>query len=206
MITEEQSKNIILEQGIHQFSKNGVKSFTVESLASDLGMSKKTIYKFFPTKEILLEKIVSYFTGSVKRKFQSVVESDKKSIDKFDEVMNFLIKKIGYLKIENAMEVKARYPKIWKNIQEFRLSLIQFITIIFKEAQSKGYASTELDMEIVATIYMNIINSTFQPEFFLQNNLAPGDTIRTFVKMVTEGIFIDTVDRKQNHNKLVWES
>lgn len=206
MDKSEQSKNIILEQGFNQFSKDGLKFFTVEALASNLGMSKKTIYKYFPTKEILIEKVVGFFTGSVKRKFQSVVESNDDPIYKFNDVMEFLMKKIGYLKMENAMEVKVRYPKIWQKIEKFRLDLIQYITIIFKEAQAKGYAKSDLDMDVVAKIYMNIINSTFQPEFFLHNNLAPVDTIRTFVKMVTEGIFINPVENKQNKNKFIWES
>ena len=189
MNKEEQSKNIILEQGFDQFAKIGVKKFTVESLASDLGMSKKTIYKFFPTKIFLIEKIFEYFTGSVKRKFQSIVESNDSPIIKFTNAMNFIINKIGYLKMENAMEVKVRYPKLWEQIERFRLDLLQYFTIIFKEAQSQGYAKPNLNMDTVALIYMNIINSTFQPEFFLQNNLAPGDTIRSFVTMITEGIF-----------------
>ncbi len=199
------AKNLILEQGFNKFSKEGVRFFTVESLAANLGMSKKTIYKYFPTKEILLEKIVGYFTHSIKRKFQSVVESDENPIDKFNNVMDFLMNKIGYLKMENAMEIKVRYPQIWKNIERFRLDLVKYISIIFKEAQTEGYAKSDLDMEIIAIIYMNIINSIFQPEFFIKNNLAPVDTIRTFVKMVTEGIFVDNDNLRANNNKQVWK-
>ena len=84
MDKDKQSKNIILEQGFETLSKDGVKFFTVETLAADLRMSKKTIYKYFPTKEKLLEKIVGFFTGSVKRKFQSIVESDENPITKFN--------------------------------------------------------------------------------------------------------------------------
>ena len=206
MGSKNNTKDLILEQGFNQFSKEGVRYFTVESLAANLGMSKKTVYKFFPTKEVLIEKVVSFFTGSVERKFKSIVDSDCNPIEKLENVMNFLIMKIGYLTMENAMEVKTRYPQIWKKIEEFRLSLVEYIAVIFKEAQQKGYAKRDLDMDKIAIIYMNLINSTFQPEFFLKNNLAPADTIETFVKMITEGIFISR-DNIMNHNKnkLTWE-
>jgi len=205
MSNEEQSKNLILEQGFNQFAKNGIRSFTVELLASQLSMSKKTIYKYFPNKEILVENIIDYFADSIKRKFKSVVESDKNPMDKFNTMMEFLIGKIGYLNMENAMEVKVRYPHIWKKIEKFRLEMIKYITKIFEEAQDQGYAKSDLDMDVVATIYMNILNSIFQPEFFIKNNLAPVDTIQTFVKMITEGIFLKPVDVKQNKNKFTWE-
>ena len=189
MDKDKQSKNIILEQGFEALSKDGVKFFTVETLAADLRMSKKTIYKYFPTKEKLLEKIVGFFTGSVKRKFQSIVESDENPITKFNMAMDFIMKKISFLKMENVMELKGRYPHLWNKIEDFRLEMTQYIANIFIEAQQKGLARADVDMEKVAIIYMNIVNNTFQPEFFLKNNLAPVDTIRLFVKMITEGLF-----------------
>ena len=191
MVQEQQTQEHILEQGFETISQEGVRFFTVESLAGQLGMSKKTIYKFFPTKEILIEKIVRFFTEMVKRKFQSVVESDENPIVKFNEVMNFIVDKIGHISMDKAMEVKIRYPKVWHHIEQFRLDLRQYIAAIFKEAQRKGFAKSDIDMDVVATIYMNIVNYTFQPEFFLQNNLAPVDTIRLFVRMITEGLFTD---------------
>ncbi|NHZ87214.1 MAG: hypothetical protein GWP19_15295 [Planctomycetia bacterium] len=101
------------------------------------------------------------------------------------------MKKISHISMDKAMEVKTRYPQVWHHIEQFRLDLRQYIAAIFKEAQEKGLAKSDIDMDVVATIYMNIVNYTFQPEFFLQNNLAPVDTIRIFVRMVTEGIFTE---------------
>lgn len=191
MDKDNQSKEHILEQGFEALSQEGVRFFTVESLAGQLGMSKKTIYKFFPTKEILIEKIVRFFTGMVKRKFKSVVESDENPVVKFNQVMDFIMKKISHISMDKAMEVKIRYPQVWHHIEQFRLDLRQYIAAIFKEAQEKGLAKSDIDMDVVATIYMNIVNSTFQPEFFLRNNLAPVDTIQLFVKMITEGLFTE---------------
>lgn len=191
MDKDNQSKEHILEQGFETLLQEGVRFFTVESLAGKLRMSKKTIYKFFPTKEILIEKIVRFFTGMVKRKFQSVVESDENPIIKFNQVMDFIMEKISHISMDKMMDVKIRYPQVWFLIEQFRLDMRQYIAAIFKEAQEKGLAKSDIDMDVVATIYMNIVNYTFQPEFFLRNNLAPVDTIRLFVRMVTEGIFTE---------------
>lgn len=191
MDKDNQSKEHILEQGFETLLQEGIRFFTVESLAGKLRMSKKTIYKFFPTKEILIEKIVRFFTGMVKRKFQSVVESDENPIIKFNQVMDFIMEKISHISMDKMMDVKIRYPQVWFLIEQFRLDMRQYIAAIFKEAQEKGLAKSDIDMDVVATIYMNIVNYTFQPEFFLRNNLAPVDTIRLFVRMVTEGIFTE---------------
>ena len=197
-----QSKEHILEQGFEALSRDGVRFFTVESLAGHLGMSKKTIYKFFPTKEILIEKIVAFFTGMVKRKFKSVVESDENPVVKFNQVMDFIMDKISRISMDKVVEVKNRYPKVWEKIEAFRISLTNDFAAIFIEAQEKGFARKDVDMKVVATIYTNIINSTFQPEFFLKNNLAPVDTINLFVNIITEGMFTEKgISAIKQHNK-----
>ncbi len=206
MDKEEQSKNLILEQGFRTLTKEGPKNFTVERLSSNLRMSKKTIYKYFPTKENLIEKIVGFFIGSIKRKFESVAESNENPIVKINLVMDYLTNRIMRVPTESLMEIKVRYPHIWKNIESFRLDMTQYFQEFFKDAQKQGMAKSDIDMDKAAILFMNIVNSTFQPEFFMNNNLAPVDTIKLFMKMISEGIFIVNTDKKDNHNKLIWEN
>lgn len=206
MDKEEQSKNLILEQGFRTLTKEGPKNFTVERLSSNLRMSKKTIYKYFPTKENLIEKIVGFFIGSIKRKFESVAESNENPIVKINLVMDYLTNRIMRVPTESLMEIKVRYPHIWKNIESFRLDMTQYFQEFFKDAQKQGMAKSDIDMDKAAILFMNIVNSTFQPELFMNNNLAPVDTIKLFMKMISEGIFIVNTDKKDNHNKLIWEN
>ena len=189
MDKDNQSKEYILEQGFDTITQAGLRYFTVESLAAHLGMSKKTIYKFFPSKEILIEKIVDYFTGTIEHKLDKIMKSDADPIEKYNIIMDFIMNKINRVSMEKVVEVKNRYPKVWGKIEAFRISLTRNFSAIFIEAQKKGLAKADMDMEKVAIVYMNIVNNIFQPEFFLENNLAPVDTIRLFVKMITEGLF-----------------
>ena len=191
MDKDNQSKEQILEQGFETITQNGVKFFTVESLAAHLGMSKKTIYKFFPSKELLIEKIVDFFTGTIERKLKQIVESDMDPVEKFTKIMDFIMDKISRTSMDKIVELKNRYPVVWKKVETFRQGLTQDFATIFIEAQEKGFARKDIDMNIVATIYMNIVNSTFQPEFFLRNNLAPVDTVNLFVNLITEGMFTE---------------
>ena len=54
----ERNKKIILNEGFNSVIRNGIRSFTVERLAASLSMSKKTIYSYFPKKEVLIKKII----------------------------------------------------------------------------------------------------------------------------------------------------
>ena len=206
MSKETDQKSIIVERAFESFIQEGPKNFTVESLASDLGMSKKTIYKYFPTKDVLIDKLFDFFTSSIKQQFKKIANSDENPVIKFNLVTNYLFKKIMHIPSRTIMEIKIRHPNIWKKMEQFRLENTMLIADFFKDAQKQGLAKSDIDMDKAAIIFLNLVNSTFQPEFFVENNIAPIDAIKLFMQMISDGIFIKPEEKKQNHNKLIWES
>ncbi|MCF6238438.1 MAG: TetR/AcrR family transcriptional regulator [Candidatus Marinimicrobia bacterium] len=178
----------ILEHGFRLFAQNGVKGFTVETLAKDLAMSKKTIYKYFPTKEILLQKIFQYILTALAAHFDRVRGKNINPLDKFVNVMGEITKTISKVSITRINEMKARYPAVWKDIESFRLARRADFFQIMQEGQTQGYVREDLDLEIAATLFMNIINSVFQPEFFLANQLSPKMVIEIFRDIFLRGI------------------
>lgn len=181
----------ILEHGLDVIFREGVKGFTVESLARDLAMSKKTIYKFFPTKEILLQKIFQYITTIIAKKFQLILNTDLNPLDKFETAIAEIVKTLNRVSISKISELKVRYPHIWKEIENFRLARREDFLTIFTEGQKQGYIRTELDLELTSTIFMNIINDVFQPEFFLKNGIGIKDVLLTFRGIFLRGIVTD---------------
>ena len=181
-------ESIILNQGFERLITDGVRAFTVENLAGCLCMSKKTIYKFFPTKEALIDKIVSFRLAQIEGEIKAVMECKSNPIQQFLGVMNIFYNSTAKLKIEQISELKNRYPEMWTRIENFRLNRRENFYSILKNAQEKGLVRESLDLELIATIYTNIINSTFQPEFFIENSLLPKIVLPAFVEMVSGGL------------------
>ena len=188
VIKKNTQKPIILNHGFELLMNDGVRSFTVENLASCLCMSKKTIYKFFPTKETLIDKIVSFQLSQIEAKIKIVLDSDSNPIQQFLGVMNIFYNSTAKLKIEQIGELKNRYPKMWQRIENFRLNRREDFYSILKNAQDEGFVRKSLNIELISTMYTNIINSTFQPEFFIENSLMPKDVLPALVEMVSGGL------------------
>ena len=188
VIRKNTQKPIILNHGFELLINDGVRSFTVENLASCLCMSKKTIYKFFPTKETLIDKIVSFQLSQIESKIKIVLESDSNPIQQFLGVMNIFYNSTAKLKIEQIGELKNRYPKMWQRIENFRLNRKEDFYSILKNGQDQGLVRKSLNIELISIMYTNIINSTFQPEFFIENSLMPKDVLPALVEMVSGGL------------------
>ena len=179
----------ILEEGFNTIMRTGVKSFTVESLAARLGMSKKTIYKYFPSKENLVRKIAMFMTSQVEQMFNRIRENEKNPTLQFIKVMEHIAKFASRAPVQRMAQLKTAYPEVWKDIERFRLKRQDDFYQILKSAQEQGLARKDLDMKKVATVFINMVNNTFQPEFFLANDLAVGETINGFVTIISRGLF-----------------
>ena len=172
---QEPQVNQILSEGFESVADGGVRAFTVDALSKRLAMSKKTIYKFFPTKENLIHSIMHFVLGQINGVFKKVMTEEPNPALQYIKIMEKICKFAGRTPVHKLVELKSLYPEIWKEVESFRLSHQEDFYIILKNAQDQGLAH----------------NSTFQPEFFLKNDLPIRDTIHGFVQIVARGIFTE---------------
>ena len=198
-------KDIILKEGFRSVVTNGIKSFTVENLASKLSMSKKTIYQYFPKKELLIKKIIDFRMKKLTKEFNQIIENEKDPIIQFVKIREHNIKFANRFNLQKLTYLKARYPDIWKIIEKYRMDRKNIYKQIFTLAQAQGYLREKLDPQVCAALYMNIFNSTFQPEFMNDNNLSIDLTIDHLQEILSNGFFNKSGIKKMNayqNNKL----
>ena len=157
--TYSQQETHILEEGFNAIMRTGVKSFTVESLAGRLGMSKKTIYKYFLSKEKLVRKIAMFMTSQVEQMFNKIRENEKNPALQFIKVMEHIAKFASRAPVQRMAQLKTAYPEVWKDIERFRLKRQDDFYQILKSAQEQGLARKDLDMKKVATVFINMVLS-----------------------------------------------
>jgi len=184
-------KDHILLQSSQIMMQDGVRSFTIDAFAKQLRISKKTIYKYFPTKEDLLIKSVEYFLNRIGKKIKVVERSEENSVIRIVKIMQIVLHHVSHISASRMAEMKMQYPNAWQKIEAFRLDRQQNVMTMLTDGQRSGYVRTDIDAEKTASLLINLVNSTFQPEFFIQNNFAPEEAMRLFLNIITTGIFTD---------------
>jgi len=183
-------KNIILKEGDNLILEEGIKSFTVESLASKLSMSKKTIYQYFPTKEVLLKKIITFKLKSMSKKFDNVFKSEPNDpVVQFIKVRDLHIKFSSKSDSNRLIFLKTRYPDVWGIIEKYISERIETFTNIFLLAQKKGYLKDTIDPTITAKLFENILSTCARPEFVLKNDFSLKDIIFHLEEILGFGFF-----------------
>ena len=192
-------KQDIIDHSLKIIFNEGLRSFTVDRLSSIIRISKKTIYSIFATKEILIDKIIQYKLLSIDKEIETILNKNKCPIKSFYEINQLHIKISSDVDIDKLVELKIKYPKIWSRVEDNRKNKVDMMNQIFSKAAKMGYVRNKSTIDSVSHLYMNIVNRTFQPDFFYQEDLSLKDTIDLFADIMAKGIFnnkgIDILDR-----------
>ena len=183
---EEQIK--IIEQTEEKFFRNGFYKTTMDEVAADLRMSKKTIYKFFPSKDDLIMAIAKHFMNRMKNKIIPALNSNKNAIEKLEELISILAKGSEKISTKRMEEIKRHYPGLCTEIDRFRTEMMfGNITKVIDQGKKEGLFidyPTNIIMNILVASVRNIVN----PDFILNNNFSIIEAARYAFKIIIGGI------------------
>ncbi len=182
-------RKLILNTALEEIGTYGIRGFTIDRLARQLGMSKKTIYGVFPTRDNLLRACFSQIRDQIQSHFDAVLgRKDQSPVQKFAFIIRSVREIVGEFNISAINDLKQTYPDEWKRFEAFRGNLLTMFYNLLKSGQGQGLVRKDIDIQIAAILHINIINRLFQPEFFLSNNITPVDTIEVYLTILTGGL------------------
>lgn len=181
----------IIEQIEDKLFKDGFYKTTMDDVASELGMSKKTIYKFFPSKDDLVMAIAKHFMNSMKNKIVPALNSDKNAIEKLAELINILATASDKVSPKRMDEIRKYFPSLWNEIDKFRTQMMfGNITKVIDQGKAEGLFidyPTSIIMNVLVASVRNIVN----PDFILNNNFSIIEAARYAFKIIIGGIVTD---------------
>lgn len=182
-----ETRQMILEGTIRAFNRKGLK-FTMDDVAKELSMSKKTIYTIFRDKESLFFAMVDYLFDSIKESEQSVLNDE--SLDTLEKIRKVLgVIPEGYREIDfrQLYLLREKYPAIYQRVEE-RLETGWENTIALLEQGMREGVVRKVDIPIVKMMMEAAIEQFFQRDILLQNGISYMDALDEVVDILVDGI------------------
>ncbi len=164
----------------------GFYNFTMDELAGQAGMSKRTVYRYFSSKEEIIEAALDQFMADVAGGIGSIVSEGKNPAEMFAALVKHLTQTSGRLINPLVLQdLRVHYPHFWHKIEDFRTEKIQhFIKLIMAK---KGYAR-DIDPQIFMAAFLASIQAVINPEFILDNGLTFDGAVSQLVEIFTYGL------------------
>ena len=187
-LTEQEPKERIINHAEERFLSSGFNKVTLDELSSELGISKKTMYKFFPSKDDLLKTIIRAMERRVERNVINIVESEKPIAQKLAEFMLFIGKIAGRLSRAFQLDVQRFAPAIWKELEAFRRDKItRYFGAMIQEARKEGIFRSDVNDQVVFMMFLNSVQSIVNPEVLSQHSFSPKEAMYTIFHVIFEG-------------------
>jgi AcrR family transcriptional regulator len=187
----EEDKNKIINYSRQKFFKGGFYRVSMDEMASELRMSKKTIYKYFPSKEKLVEEVSLQMREKIRKNILDLIKTDKNAVEKITGLLKIVGEQFARVDEQMMADLQKHLPRIWNEIDEFRTNQInQFFTKIIGQGKKEGLI-TDLPIEIVMTIYISSVKAVVNPSFIINNKFSLKEAMEYTVKIILNGILTD---------------
>jgi AcrR family transcriptional regulator len=181
-------KGKILDFSLDKFLREGFYKTSMDTLASELQVSKKTIYKHFSSKEELVEAIVTKFTSTISERIDSVIKSEEDSLSKalrLFEIMGSLAMKLGDQWVK---DIQIHLPELWVKIDDFRTKrAYSVLGNIIRQGQEEGIIIKK-PAELIIHLFVNSFRSIVNPNFLYYQKFNYKEAFQHIFEILFNGI------------------
>lgn len=161
----------------------------MDELARELGMSKKTLYVHFSSKEELLRAVLEHHTGEVEAGLRPIVAGREPFPKKFQHLAHFIHGKMGRISPRFLDDVRRHAPECFRIVEEFRGRAIPlYFGRLFDEGVRGGYLEAGLPRELLIRMLLHSIQGIMRPEVIGELRLHPAAALDQILSILLRGI------------------
>ncbi len=170
------------------FLKNGFHKTSMDEIAKELKVSKKTVYKYFSTKEELIRTIQTGLEQEVRQNLEEIISSKDNTIVKLRKLSNFISDLFLKIGIKWAEDLSTYYPQIWS---EFEKRRSENITNTFARILSQGKKENlivDKPNEIIVQTITSGLQGVINPDFLIRSNYSLYEAFNITFDILISGI------------------
>lgn len=189
MIEEQSLETQIIANATELFLTKGFKSVTMDDLASNMGMSKKTIYTFFKTKNELINKVSNNLFHTISTGIDHICSLNYNPIQELFTINDFVQK---HLKNENSSplyQLQKYYPKTHEKLirKQFEIAH-KCITENLQQGINAEIYRKEIDTDFISRLYFLTITGIKNEELFPKDKFPVNNKTITYIDYHIHGI------------------
>ncbi|MDP4221357.1 MAG: TetR/AcrR family transcriptional regulator [Bacteroidota bacterium] len=186
-------KSRILSVAEEQFRTQGYSQTTMDHLAELLGMSKKTLYEHFRSKQQLAEAMIDDISKAIWKIQDEVIKGDGNPVAKLHRMgqeMQKCLLTVASVKLLDDLRRNA--PELWQQIREIRTQKIrQMWSHLLAEGMRKGYIRKELNTEIFVAIHMASVERLLSSDLMFHSEQSFASSRTDLLDIFLNGILTD---------------
>lgn len=157
----------IVEKAHELFFRYGIKSVTMDDMATKLGMSKKTLYQYFADKHSLVEAVVRKEIAADEEECRCNQKISENAVHETFLVLDMLQEMLENMHPGIIFEMEKYHPTAFDIFKQHKNQFIyKMIRENIKRGMAEGLYREGLDADVLAKFRIESIFIPFNPETF----------------------------------------
>lgn len=185
-------KERILSEAERLFWKYGVRSVTMEDIARQLGISKKTIYQHFTDKEQILYQVIQHKTGRNQSEMDCMVVETDNPVEEILGVLNMMRNHADQVSPNLMNDIKRYYPQAFALFRQYKEGHIMgSILENIQKGISQGLYRSDINPTILARLRVEQIELAFNHDLFPSDQYSMHDVQAELMHHFVRGMLTD---------------
>jgi AcrR family transcriptional regulator len=180
-------RNMIIDTYREMASVLGIRRITIDMLAKRCGISKKTFYKYFATKDDLVRFVSDDSLSTMRAQFAEIGKSDKSPMQKLVELIAITYTSFGSASRPLLEDIRTSYPEIYDKAMRFKEDQASIILGIVKSGIETGIFRN-FNPALVLNAFLGASDRVLNPDFILENNMTIEEVMKSFYELSLYGL------------------
>ena len=179
----------IVDAARAHFFSHGFRSVTMDDLAEELGISKKTLYAHFPGKIDLLEAVLADKFAGVEAMLKGATRAHPHDFPvTLRELLAGTQRELDEIKPPFMRDMRQKTPDVFKLVERRRAALIQrYFGKFFVEGQRTGTVRKDVPPKLIVEILLAMVQAIMNPAKMEELRMMPREGFAGILKIVLEG-------------------
>jgi len=167
--------------------RTGIRAITIDMIARDCGISKKTLYLFFRSKDDLVEAILEDMLAEYNSGVKTIDASVKDPLDKLYRLIELPFALFGEISTQLAKDVTLLYPHIEKRLDTLRNTHRKTVMNNYVDGVRAGYFK-DINPTFVESFLSGAGRQVMSSAFVLENNMTLRQIFTYFRDIMLSGL------------------
>ncbi len=182
-------KEQILQKAGELFLTYGFKSVTMDDIANEMAISKKTIYQHFKNKTILVKTITMHVFDKIVEGIDCICALKKNPIEEIYDIKMLIMEHLKGEKSSPQYQLQKYYPKIYNTLKTKQFDVMRECVIenLERGIKQKLYRSN-INIQFVARIYFSGVLSVKDKDLFPTDQFPAETLLENYLEYHLRGI------------------
>jgi TetR/AcrR family transcriptional regulator, cholesterol catabolism regulator len=187
LIKEQQDKWLQRVEGL--FLRLGIKSITMDDVARELGISKKTLYQFVENKDDLVNKMIDHHIRQETTECEQMLETAQNAIEEMFWVIESNRQQLSQMKANIVYDLQKYHRTAWEKMEEYKRGfLYSIVSKNLERGIREGLYRSDFNVDIVTRLHIATSFQLFDEVIFPQKDYAIADVFEEYLTHYLHGI------------------